>query len=173
MERKLRVGVLINTIYSDYSSTFLSGIDKFCKDNNYDQVIFPLLRENTSTYDYIYDSNFSFLSNQNIDILVINSSTLANLRSKQSFLDQLEKITGLPVVCVGLPVNGVPCVVLETQSAINQLVSHVVNKHKRRNILLMHSNGKSEESRLRSERYLKALLKIGIELPKENMMVIY
>ena len=34
MERKLRVGVLINTIYSDYSSTFLSGIDKFCKDNN-------------------------------------------------------------------------------------------------------------------------------------------
>lgn len=171
MERRLRVGVLINTMYSDYSSTFLMGIDKYCKEKNYDQVIIPLLREvNSGPYDYIYDSNFSFLTNANIDVLVINSATLVNLETKQSFLDKLEKISGIPIISVGIPINGIPCVFLESKHAIKQLVNHVVKKHKRRNIILMHANGKSEESRNRVAKYIEALYENGIKLGEDRII---
>lgn len=163
MAKNLRIGVLINTMYSDYSISFVSGVEKFCKENDCECIVFPLLREkNSGRFDYNYDTNLSFLNSNNVDVLVLNSVTLANFRCQQDFIDEIRRCSNVPMVSVGVPIFGIPGVYLDPESAIRQLVTHLVKKHKKKRFLLVHANSKSEESRERTEYFKKALLENGI-----------
>lgn len=74
-KRKIRIGVLINAIYSDYSASIIEGISKFCQENDCTQVVFSVLRgNNVSHYDFHYDSIKKLISPNNLDVLVIASA---------------------------------------------------------------------------------------------------
>lgn len=50
---KTRIGVLLNTMYSEYSAVVIDAIEKYCKEHDAVQILFPLLRGITPTkYDF-------------------------------------------------------------------------------------------------------------------------
>ena len=74
---KLRIGLAIDYVYSDYSIALLDGIKKACKDFNAELLIFPIgeLNNISFAYDYQYTATAALISSKNLDGLVFASGT--------------------------------------------------------------------------------------------------
>lgn len=145
-KRKIRIGVLINAIYSDYSASIIEGISKFCQENDCTQVVFSVLRgNNVSHYDFHYDSIKKLISPNNLDVLVIASAALANNRSIEELKKDIEDLPPMKVVSLGLELEGVPSVVVDSKDALEKVIYHIIDEHKRDKFLLLRGDSKSKE----------------------------
>lgn len=171
MKRKFRVGVLINNMYSDYGTTVLEGIDKFCRENDCKQIIFPLLRGNTlSQYDFHYDSLSALINPGNVDVLIVCSAALSNYGKFDEFRKEIENLPPMVKASLGVKLEGLPSIRVDPSKAIETLVTHVIKEHDRNNFLLMQSSDESYESRERAGYFKDALKKNGIEISKEKIL---
>ena len=141
MGRKFRIGILINAIYYDYSASVIDGINKFCKENDCVQIVFSILRgNNSSRYDFQYDSITSLINPQNIDVLIIASAALSNMRAFDEFLADIKNLPPMIKVSLGLKVPGMPSITVDSSKAIEELLTHVIKEHKRDKFILMHAD---------------------------------
>lgn len=171
MGRKFRIGILINAIYSDYSASVIDGINKFCKENDCVQIVFSILRgNNSSRYDFQYDSITSLINPQNIDVLIIASAALSNMRAFDEFLADIKNLPPMIKVSLGLKVPGMPSITVDSSKAIEELLTHVIKEHKRDKFILMHADKRCEES-LERENIFKTVLKSnGIKFSEKKSL---
>lgn len=171
MGRKFRIGVLIDAIYSDYSSCVIDGINEFCKEHDCVQFVFSVSHGGSlSHYGFHYDSIGSFISPQNIDALIIVSSALSNMRSFDEFLDDIKQIPPMIKVSLGLEIPGLPSIIVDPSAAIDKLLSHVIEEHGRDKFLLMHAAPECYESLERETQFKKVLKNHGIKFNKSKSL---
>ena len=64
---KLRIGVLINAVYSDYGASIIEGISRYCRENNCSLIVFPMIRETQGgRYNFQYDAMLKLINPNNI-----------------------------------------------------------------------------------------------------------
>ena len=171
MGKKLRIGVLINAIFSDYSASVIDGISKYCKEHDCVQVVFSILRGNNSTlYDFQYDAIKSFVSPNNIDVLVIASASLSNLRTSEEFLSDIENLPNMVTVSLGIDVPYLPSVVVDSKEAIRSVIKHIITFHDRKKFLLMHADSRCEESYEREVIFKKTLKECGVRFNEKHSL---
>lgn len=168
-KRKIRIGVLINAIYSDYSASIIEGISKFCQENDCTQVVFSVLRgNNVSHYDFHYDSIKKLISPNNLDVLVIASAALANNRSIEELIKDIEDLPPMKVVSLGLELEGVPSVVVDSKDALEKVIYHIIDEHKRDKFLLLRGDSKSKEVIEREQCFKNALASRNIPFDEKD-----
>ncbi|MBR5933075.1 MAG: GGDEF domain-containing protein [Treponema sp.] len=171
MGRKFRIGVLINNMYSDYGSNVIEGIEKFCKEHDCNQIIFPLLRGNAlSKYDFHYNSLSRLINPGNIDVLIICSAALSNYKNFAEFKKEIENFPPMTKVSLGFNLDGIPSIHVDPSKAIETLVTHVINEHGRKDFLLFQASDESYESRERRRFFESALEKNNVQLDKSKII---
>ncbi len=164
---KKRVGVLVNTIYSEYSISFMKGIDRYCEEHDFAYYLFPLEHgKNSGIYDYHCDTLISFLSKNNLDGLVFASATLANNFKSElpRLIEAIKMLPPIPKVSVGLEIEGVPTIKIDSKQSLKDLVLHLVDEHGCKKFVIMRCDAANYESVERENCVLSALRERGISV---------
>ncbi|MCR5045897.1 MAG: GGDEF domain-containing protein [Treponema sp.] len=162
-----RVGVVVNTIYSDYSVTFMKGIERYCAEKNCSYYLFPLEHgKNSGIYDYHCETLLSFINKNNLDGLVFASSTLANNYKSDlpRLIESIKMLPPIPKVSVGLEIEGIPTIKINSDKAMRDLVCHLVQEHGCKKIILMRCDTTNFESLDRERCVLKTLTELGVPI---------
>lgn len=169
--QKIRIGVLLNTMYSEYSSCVIDGIEKYCKEHGCVQIIYPLLRGITPTnYDFQFNSISAFIDSNNIDVLVVSTPTIANGGNLDLVCEEIKALPEMVKVSLGWDIPGLPSVVVSPTKAIIESVKHLYKNHGRRKFLLVRANSSFFESNEREAAFRQGLKECGLELKEENVL---
>lgn len=167
-----RVGILINTIYSDYSIMFFKGVEKYCRENNCSCYIFPLAHgSNTGIYEYHYEALLQFISKNNIDGLLIASATLSYDSSISEIVRQIKSFDpSLPKISIGVEVEGVHSLMIDCSNALKELCEHLVEEHGIKNPLVIRCSEGNFESDERERIILEVFDRHRIKIPQERIL---
>lgn len=168
---KTRIGVLLNTMYSEYSAVVIDAIEKYCKEHDAVQILFPLLRGITPTkYDFQFNSISSFINPSNIDVLIVSTATLCNNFKLEEVIEEIKNLPEMIKVSLGCDIPGLPSVIVSPEKAIIEAVKHIYKEHGRKKFLLMRANTNFFESNDREAAFRKGLAECGLEIAEENVL---
>ncbi len=130
MIKNLRLGLQINTIDADYSRDLISGISTWCSKNGASLILFSG-RSFGWPYGYEYQNTavYSHIHEGVIDALILITGTQCNFISKKTFDSYLATLTPLPVVSVSVALDGIPSIVVDNETGLHNLVSHLIEVH--------------------------------------------
>ena len=168
---KLRIGVLINAVYSDYGASIIEGISRYCRENNCSLIVFPMIRETQGgRYNFHYDAMVKLINPNNIDVIIICSATFVNYQSSKQLIKEIQSLPPIPKVSVGMKLEGIPSLIVDSTEAVSSLVEHVIEKHNRRDFLLMNAGPNSMESEERSKVFVATLKKHKIRFSSDRIL---
>ncbi|MBN1699978.1 MAG: GGDEF domain-containing protein [Spirochaetales bacterium] len=128
----------MNLIEGRFQSEIWMGLNSFCTKNNIDLVIFngKLLKP---FYKYDNQSNiiYEYVNNKIVDGLVIPSLLFLFGKNRQGVVQFIRKFKNLPVVSLGLPINGLLNVMIDQKAGMRSLCEHIIIHHSAKNILFI------------------------------------
>ncbi len=113
-------------------------------------------------YDKPHNIIYSLASLKNLDGLVILSGTLGNFITKEKLKEFCNSFLPLPMVCVLMAVNGIPCVICDDTAGIMEEFDHLIGYHGYRRIAYIRGPEGHEEADTRYRAYLEALRKYSV-----------
>ena len=164
---KKRVGVLINTIYSEYAVSFMRGVDRYCADSGCSYVMMPFERgKNSGIYDYHCETLLSFINKNNLDGIVFATATLANNFKSDlpRLVETIKMLPPIPKVSVGYEIEGIPTIKINSNKTVKELVSHLVEKHGCKKFVIMRCDSGNFESLERETCVVETLGEYGIKV---------
>ena len=108
--------------------------------------------------EYLRNSIYRFAIPENIDGAVVWGSTLAGTatwKEAESFVQMLSKT--MPVISMGIEVEGVPSVNFDAYSGTYRMVEHMIKRHGARKIAFLRGPENHESAQDRFQAYLDAL----------------
>lgn len=163
MKRRLRLGVQIDSIDSDYDKGLIEGIASYCRDHHLSLMIFSG-RSFGWPYGFEYQGTaiYQHISRHNIDALVLASGTQCNFIRAETFASYLAGLRPQLLVSVSVEIPGVTSVVVDNESGLRELLSHLVDVHACKRIALMKGPDVNPEASLRFEIYRRFLSGRGL-----------
>jgi len=153
MEKRLRIGLLVDFLISEYSELLIEGVKACCKKMNADFYIYQMGELNTLSrnFDYQCVAITAFISQKNIDGIISASTNQTHNKSFESFVSYLKSYFPIPIVNISSEILGIPSIIVNYELAFRSLVEHVVRDIGARKIAFMSALSKSEEVTLREK----------------------
>ena len=168
-QKRLTIGVMIHYLDNDYSKILLRGITTAAEEMDVNLVIMPGRSLNCqlddlkhTTYEYQYNSIYSFATAQNLDALIVSAGTVGQFVTPEEFRKFLDGFNKIPVITLENVVSGYPCIRL-SGSGIKDIVNHLITVHKRKNIAFVSGPKGNTDAEERLSYYRQALEENGIE----------
>ena len=164
---KKRVGVLVNTIYSEYAVSFMKGISQYCEENDCSYILMPLERgKNSGIYDYHCETLLSFVNKNNLDGIIFATATLANNFKSDlpRLVETIKMLPPIPKVSVGYEIEGIPTIKINSNKTMKDLVLHLVEKHGCKKFVIMRCDSGNFESLERERCVIETLQECGISV---------
>lgn len=171
MEKKVRIGLLIDFLVSEYSEFLIAGVEECCKKVGADYYIFQMgeLQNRSQNFDYQYVAITAFLSKNNVDGLIFVSSTQTHNMSFDSYVSYLNSYYPLPIVNIAGEVPGIPSVDVSYKEAYKALIEHVIRDIGVKKIGLMTVDSQSDEVVTREQIFWQVIK--DYEIPFESVTV--
>src|SRR6185503_14291999 len=147
------LGLLLPDLLSDFFSPLLAGIESVADQSGYDLLISTAGRRGP------HAELPRALGNHNTDGLLVFAGVLTNEAITQVYS------LGLPMVLIhqSPPSNlPVPCVTVENKAASREIVTHLIEAHGRRRIVLLRGLPNNEDAYWREMGYREALGLYGL-----------
>jgi PAS domain S-box-containing protein len=115
--------------------------------------------------DFKYQANvlLDLVSPENVDGLIFNRVNVAGFLSTEETRKFIERFRPLPITSIGL-VEGTPSIVVENESGMRELVSHLIEVHGYRRIALIRGHEGHPEAEARYNAYAQTLAEHNIPL---------
>lgn len=164
IKKRLTIAFFVNALDGDYNEALCSGMTGAAEEHDVNLIILPgetILMNYTGQYNYnvIYD----FVCHQNVDALVIASSVLYGNLARPEFESFCFRYQSLPLVSIGVPIEGIPSVLINGGIGLKQVVRHLINDHQRRRIAFIKGPEGHDEAEARFQAYQEALKENGID----------
>ncbi len=158
-KQRLRVGLVIDYIISDYSQVIISGIREACSEINAELYIFPIAEMHNihSTYDYQNLAVTALITSKNLDGIIFCSGTQMHHLTKAELVSYLKSFAPLPVVNLSLEIPGIPSIVVECYNAYKVLIHNLIDVQKCDNFVVVGVKGNSAEAKSRTK-YIKEIV---------------
>ncbi|HEX3043517.1 MAG TPA: GGDEF domain-containing protein, partial [Bacillota bacterium] len=117
----------------------------------------------TYNNDYNYNVIYELVNGNNIDGLVIATTVLRGFISQDQFMAFYSRFQSLPVVSIGIPIDGVPSVLINNRTGFKQLLNHLIHDHHKRKIAFIKGPDKHIDAQERFLAYREVLEENGIE----------
>lgn len=163
-KKRPTIAFLVNALEGDYNECLCNGIVDAAEEKDVNLIILPgetILMNYTGQYNYnvIYD----FVCRHNVDALVIASSVLCGFITKAEFEVFCSHYQSIPLVSVGVPVEGVPSVLSNSSTGLKQIISHLIKDHQRRKIAFIKGPDGHSEADERFLVYQEAIKENGLD----------
>ena len=108
-------------------------------------------------FEYQHNVLYDMVTTDNVDGLVICGSALANFVSPEELERFYDRYRSLPLVSVGLEVEGAPSVVVDNESGLRDAIVHLARAHGYRRIAFIRGPEHSVEAEQRYRVYTDVL----------------
>lgn len=168
-EKKYRIGLLVDYINSEYTTTLTQGIKTACKDFDINLFVFVIgeLHNITIPYDYQCVAIAALATKNNLDGVIISSGTQMHFVSKEELSTYVKSYNPLPVVNIASEISGVPSLLVDCQKAYKILIDELVDNQGAKKFGVMGVRSNSSEVILRTK-CIKDILEEK-KIPAENI----
>ncbi len=170
--RRATIGVVINTLDTDYQYAIWDGVEESARRLDVNVVFF----EGGSLdcpfeYERYRNQIYSRISPSRIDGLLIAATTLSGFASQDDisrrFIGMIEDI---PAVCIGKDFPSVPSVFVNNRAGLDAVIEHLIVAHGRKKFLFMGGFERESDNIERLGTFRAVLARHGLE-PVEDGII--
>jgi DNA-binding LacI/PurR family transcriptional regulator len=156
------LGFVVDCIDDGYQNELLLALAEAARANDASLLVFAggqpeAVMRAASPRDRVYE-----LVNGSVDAVISCSGTLQTGIGRHRFARFFERFDGVPRVSIGVPLEGVPSVVVDNEAGMRSAVSHLIERHGRRNVAFIRGPRSNDEAEERYRGYLAALGQAGL-----------
>ena len=171
---KKPVGLFLNGIETEYGLPILQGVDKYCSQNDIDYYVYLVgaqeLPERAECCFTKSQIGLASIFNKNTVSAVLTTVTSSNVFATKELYNQFLKTISVPVVSVGVKIDGRSCVLIDNYSLTKEITEHLIKQHDAKKFLLIKINTFISDMEERVAGFYDALKEAGI--PKENVSIV-
>jgi DNA-binding LacI/PurR family transcriptional regulator/AraC-like DNA-binding protein len=168
--RKKRIGLVVASIHTGAFLDIWPSFAKIAAAEGAAFFVFPAGRVNARlNWEYLRNSVYSLVNDENLDGLISWSSTIGYGISPEEFNHFHTQFDPVPYVTVGYKVPGHPCIDFDACKGIKTLVSHFIREHGARRIAFLRGPNDHQSAMARLRGYHDALKEAGLEDPPERV----
>ncbi|NLW46766.1 MAG: GGDEF domain-containing protein [Firmicutes bacterium] len=163
-KKRPTIAFFVNALEGDYNESLCNGIIDAAEENDVNLIILPgetILMNYTGQYNY--NVIYEFVCHHNVDALVIASSVLCGFITKAEFELFCSRYQSIPLVSVGVPIEGIFSVLINGSTGLKQIISHLIKDHQRRRIAFIKGPEGHSEAEERFLAYQEALKENGLD----------
>ena len=166
-----RFGSYQATRLGTYQEAIWAGITQVAQEYNANALCFAGAEMNAS-FDYYeqWQAIYDLASPVSLDGLIILSGILQNHFPIEEMVQFCARYAPLPMVSIGLKLEGIPSVTVDNSGGIYALIRHLVEEHHYRRIAFIQGPVLSEEAAIRYRAYTEALEECGISFDPDLVM---
>lgn len=168
---KKNIIVLVSEIANDYTYAVLDGIHDYFEDKNVNLITMPT-RRGDSIASKQYWCEMKSAASEQVDGVIVLSAIYLSAITKEELAKQLESFNTDNIVSISikLPLKNSVYTRCSCQSAYDEIITHLKEKHGCKKIAFMSalSTG-SEEAQERYEAFLKSLEKNKLKFNKKHL----
>jgi diguanylate cyclase (GGDEF)-like protein/PAS domain S-box-containing protein len=156
-------GVFTDNIILTYQSTIWKGISIAAEERDINLLTFvgsPI----SSPFHYHAKRNsvYKLLNTHVVDGLIVFSGTIGSYVSHERFMDFLRCYSDIPLVSIGKEITGIPSIIVENERGMEDLLVHLIEKHKARNIAFIKGPEGNNDAQTRFSIYKSVLARYSI-----------
>jgi DNA-binding LacI/PurR family transcriptional regulator/GAF domain-containing protein len=152
---------------SRYQATMWAGIADAAREQDANLIcfaggtpVFSPLSEFEVQRNVLYD----LVASDNVDGLIISSSSLSSFVSPEEFKGFCDRYRSLPMVSVGLALEDIPSALVDNDTGLRDAISHLIEVHGYRRIAFIQGPEDHEEADVRYRVYTEVLAEHGLAL---------
>jgi DNA-binding LacI/PurR family transcriptional regulator/anti-anti-sigma regulatory factor len=107
---------------------------------------------------------YDLVAPDNVDGLVISSGSLSTFVSAEEYEDFCDRYRSLPLVSIGLALEGIPSVLVDNVHGLRGVIDHLIEAHGCRRIAFVRGPKDHQEADLRYRTYTEVLAEHGLTL---------
>lgn len=163
-KKRLTIAFFTTELEGDYSEALYSGITDAAEENDVNLVVLPgKALKMPYTNQYNYNVIYEFINHKNVDALVMSSAALYGPISRKEFTAFCLRYKPLPLVSIGVPIEGVPSVLIDNRVGLKQIINHLINTHHKRRIAFIKGPDGHNEAEERLLVYREILNENGLD----------
>ncbi|MBN2736412.1 MAG: GGDEF domain-containing protein [Spirochaetales bacterium] len=153
-----RIGILIGKLEDSYQARIWPTMIEALKVVNAEAILF-VGKSLKSPWDYDYQDNlvYEVINKKELDGLIVYSGALGAFVTSEDFLSFLSPFKNIPMVSLALSLPGIPSVLVDNKSGMEEMLGHLLGFHGYRDIAFIRGPEKHQEAEERYETYLKCL----------------
>lgn len=169
---RYKIGLLVANLEDPFSNRVAIGAMKAAETLDANLFVFPVKYIDTNIdrdkldaqYDYQYQSMFSYVSEANLDYVIVCIGTIGYISTSKRKLEVLDLIAkgGAPVLCVADHQGDYDYLQFNNKTGVEQAITYLIKECGRKRIGMMLGNPNNDESIERFNTYKETLIKNGI-----------
>jgi DNA-binding LacI/PurR family transcriptional regulator/AraC-like DNA-binding protein len=160
---KKTIGVFIDSLYDTFGASVLYGANKFAFENNLNVLCFNGGALNSPYYNYSQKTKiYDLISLNNLDGIIAISVLLGQFISKEALIGFYKKFSHIPVVGIGMEIKGMPCIRIDNEKGVRDLLAHLIKVHGYRRIAYINGPEGNTDAMQRHAIYKDVLREFGI-----------
>ncbi len=165
------IGMLVDEVVGGaQSGRFWSGIVDVARGYNVNVLCFAGHRlEDAEGYNAQANIIYEFVDQARLDGLIIWGSSLASYVGVEGIRAFYARFHPLPIVTVGMIVEGTPSIVLDSYQGMHDAVVHLIERHGCRRLAFIRGPGIHHDAAQRYRAYVDALREYGLECSPERV----
>jgi diguanylate cyclase (GGDEF)-like protein len=162
------IAFFVGKVEGNYCEELCQGIIDAAEEHDVNLIIFPgwQIRPNelnNHNNNVIYEYVSSRPRRANVDALVIASSMLSGHISSQEFHAFVSRYKPLPIISIGVPIEGVPSILTDNRPGFKQLLNHLIKDHGKRRVAFIKGLEGHVDAGQRFSVYREVLRENGLE----------
>jgi len=157
------IGVLTDWVDSQYQANLLRGVFDYAREQGVHVLCFEggainSVREYENNCNAIYD----LVGRENVDGLIVISAAIGHFSTMEQMKDFFRSYAELPLVSVGMEVEGVPAVMVDNATGLRELLVHLIKGHSYRRFAFITGPKENQDSFERFLVFCKTLQEYGL-----------
>jgi DNA-binding LacI/PurR family transcriptional regulator len=164
LKKRPTIGFFVNDLSGDYSEALCRGICDAAERYDVNLIVLPGQSLKIPYYNnYNYNMIYEYVNGNNIDGLVMATTVLHGLIPWDEFMAFYSRYKSLPIVSVGVPIEGVPSVLINNRTGFKQVLNHLIHDHHKRKIAFIKGPDQHIDAQERFLVYREVLAENGLE----------
>jgi sigma-B regulation protein RsbU (phosphoserine phosphatase) len=171
MTDRPRFGLLLDWLEDEYQANVLAGVEDAARKLGVDLVVvaggvLQSPHRSGAHRNFVFD----LIGEHNVSGLIILAGTMGNYVGTDELARYCERYRPLPMCSVGIALPGMPCVLVDNQRGMRNLIVHLLQVHGYRRLAFIRGPSVNTEAERRYRVYREVLGEYGI--PLEPQLVV-
>ncbi|MBN1994314.1 MAG: GAF domain-containing protein [Anaerolineae bacterium] len=157
------IGLFCQGLFNEYDIGLWAGVADVARERGVNLILFGGgILQDTHGFNKQANILYNLASAETVDGLVIWGAQLAQVIELEEMRGFLERYRPLPMVSIGLALEGIPCVVVDNYQGMHDVVTHLIEAHGCQRIAFLRKRGDNLEAQERYHGYSDALADHGL-----------
>jgi phosphoserine phosphatase RsbU/P len=164
---RVTLGLLVDWVLGDYQEAFIRAVLDAARRSNAHLLCFAGESLAGPGEHNLRNAAFDLASTENVDAMIVATAGLGNAVGPAGVAQFCERFGDLPLVSVSAELGKAPCIVVDNDSGMRELVTHLVRDHSYRRIAFIRGATSNVEAEGRYHAYRDVLRANGLAIHEE------